>query len=1069
MRKLIDWFKTHVLQIAVGFLLFFIPLWPKVPLLDVSHTWVYIRVEDFVVLAVDLLWLVLMLFKRVSLKTPLTLPIFLFWIIGAISTIHSVLLILPGLAGVFPNVALLSYLRRIEYMSLFFIAYSAVKDKQIVPYVIGVLTITLLFVFAYGVGQKFLGFPAFLTMNEEFAKGIPIRLSQLSRISSTFGGHYDLAAYLVLIIPILVSVAIGLKNWLIKLFLLATVSLGFVLLFMTVSRISFFVLLLSLGIILLLQKKKTILFLFVPAIVIMVLFLLIFSPSLLQRFGNTVKEVDVLINSKTGEEIGHVKDFQTKQLSKQIVKFKFYPNKDAISLALQEDRENVKIATTAGIISSSVLPPTLPLLTEPNAPTGENLPQGTNYINLSLSPIIEKPGAFLYRNPQLSKASEATTAADFFAFQGDFLIKRARAYDLSFTTRFQGEWPNAIAAFKRNIILGSGYSSVGLAVDNNYLRILAETGFLGFFSFLGIFFLLAVYIKNVLPQIDSSLEKNFVIGLTASLFGLALNAVFIDVFEASKVAYLLWLLVGITFGILSFHNKNNLQPFKETKKLLTSSPAIICYLFFIMVMLFSSLLNNYFIGDDFTWLRWAADRKYQSIISTVFSYFTNANGFFYRPGTKIYFLLMYSGFWLNQTIYYMVSLFLHFVVTVLVFLLSKKVLKNLSLSVLAAFCFLVLSGSLEAVFWISSTGFLFNAVFILSGLLFFILWEEEKKTIYFVLSYLSIIFGLLFHELGVVGPFIILLYRFSFKERFSLEKLLKDSYSFLLLFPLLPYLGLRLLANSHWLSGDYSYNLLKLPLNVIGNLVGYLSLTFFGPSSLPFYQLLRNFAKGQPFLGFIVSIVVIYALIKSYRIMIKKITEEEQKIIVFCFLFFIIALLPFLGLGNIASRYSYLSSVGLVMLFVSMMKKLYGYLSEINGQSNSAAVVTALVCIFFLIHLIQLQKVQGDWHNAGSKTKRFLTSVDSVYSGNWTKESMQLYFVDVPIRQGDAWVFPTGLNEALWFVFRNPNLHVYQSPSVEQAISMIGGLPTEKVFQFDDSGGLVERHKCKDKPCSLTR
>src|SRR3989339_1424154 len=83
-------------------------------------------------------------------------------------------------------------------------------------------------------------------------------------------------------------------------------------------------------------------------------------------------------------------------------------------------------------------------------------------------------------------------------FYGDYLIKKAKAYDLSFTTRFQGEWPKTFDAFKRNIFLGSGYRSVSLAVDNNYLRILGESGLLGFTAFFSIFIIAVIYIKKVL-------------------------------------------------------------------------------------------------------------------------------------------------------------------------------------------------------------------------------------------------------------------------------------------------------------------------------------------------------------------------------------------------------------------------------------------------------------------------------------------------------------------------------------------------------------------------------------------
>src|SRR3990167_10590096 len=197
MKKIVSWISDNVLFVETIFLLAFIPLYPKLPLLDIKNTWVYIRAEDFVVLFVLLSMLILLFKRRISLRTPLTIPILVFWIIGAIATIHGVLLIFPEIANVHPNVAFLSLLRHIEYMSVFFIAFAGIKNKRQINIIIAALILTLLGVIGYGFGQKYLGLPAYLTMNEEFAKGIPIQLSELSRVPSTFAGHYDLAAYLV--------------------------------------------------------------------------------------------------------------------------------------------------------------------------------------------------------------------------------------------------------------------------------------------------------------------------------------------------------------------------------------------------------------------------------------------------------------------------------------------------------------------------------------------------------------------------------------------------------------------------------------------------------------------------------------------------------------------------------------------------------------------------------------------------------------------------------------------------------------------------------------------------------
>ncbi len=159
------------------FLIAFIPLYPKLPLVNVVHTWVYVRVEDFLVLGILLAWGFLVLRRKISLVTPLTIPILSFWLVGVLATLQGVLLIFPTVANIFSNVAFLSLVRRIEYISLFFVAFTSVKDKRFLHVVVGVLTLTILAISLYGIGQRYMGFPAYLTMNEEVAKGVALTLS----------------------------------------------------------------------------------------------------------------------------------------------------------------------------------------------------------------------------------------------------------------------------------------------------------------------------------------------------------------------------------------------------------------------------------------------------------------------------------------------------------------------------------------------------------------------------------------------------------------------------------------------------------------------------------------------------------------------------------------------------------------------------------------------------------------------------------------------------------------------------------------------------------------------------
>lgn len=1072
--KIFNWIRQNLLFVLTLILLVFIPLYPKLPLIDIKNTWVYIRVEDFLVFSALFVWLFALFRKKVTLKTPLTLPILVFWLVGAIATIHAVIVIFPSIANVFSNVAFLSYIRRIEYLSVFFVAYAGMRDKRFIKYIIATLVITLIAVVVYGIGQRYLGFPAFLTMNEEFAKGIPIKLSAMSRVPSTFAGHYDLAAYLVLVIPILASLFFAFRNLVAKSIFLLSSVLGVVLLFMTVSRVSFFVLLISLIFVLIFHHKKKFILLSIPILGLLIAVVSLgFSQSLLSRFGSTVKEVNVLVDAKTGLEIGQVRTVPNTEVVDKLVRQQTFVHRDQLNIKFRDNTQNASISA----IPETTLPKNVLMVIPPQTSTGESLPQGSGYINLSLSPVVTRSGDFFYEKPKVENEVESTESARLNRYYGQFLVKRVAAYDLSFTTRYQGEWPNAFKAFKRNILFGSGYSSVSLAVDNDFLRMLAEVGLLGFAAFISIFLFLGIYIKKVLPDVDSKISRGFILGFAAGMIGLSLNALLIDVFEASKVAYTMWLLTGVTVGLLKLYQKTPVSLKREFKKALSSQYAIVIYIFIISVTLYSPMIKNYFVGDDFTWLRWAADchsgmstqEPCPSTVSRVLSYFTNSDGFFYRPGTKVYFHFMYSVFWLNQSMYHLASILLHSATAIVFYLLSRKILKNNAFASFGTFLFLMISGYTEEVFWIASTGHLFNAMFILLSLLFFVYWEEQKKLLFLVVSLISAGFSLMFHELGVVVPVMVLVYKLIEQNSLSSKIIIKNMKGYaLFLLPVVLYLLIRLFAQSHWFSGDYNYNLFKLPFNILGNIFGYFMLAVFGPIWLSFYEPLRGLMR-QNLLPVSVALLTIFAasafFIRSRFEKLKKVWVVSdlhiRKTVFFGLALFVIFLLPFLGLGNITSRYSYLASCGAVLLFVVVLKAVYSRLMS-YGKEIGIVATSMIISVFILFHLMQLQQVHSDWFEAGKKTENFVISMDSLYDDYWSVEHMSYHFVNTPIKHGDAWIFPVGLNDAMWLIFRNSNIEIFQDSSLEVALSSVEGYRNEKIFVFSDDGSVDEIRRIKN-------
>src|SRR3989344_223447 len=170
----------------IALLLLVIPLYPKFPILGVSGTFVSIRLEDFLIAAVFLIFLL----RKPSFSNR---PILLYLFIGLVSTFSAITLT----KSVSLNQGLLHFFRRVEYMSLFFVGFSFLKSLSQLSFLIRSILVTALLVALYGLGQQFLGFPVITTTNSEFSKGLALTLGQNARINSTFAGHYDLAAYTV--------------------------------------------------------------------------------------------------------------------------------------------------------------------------------------------------------------------------------------------------------------------------------------------------------------------------------------------------------------------------------------------------------------------------------------------------------------------------------------------------------------------------------------------------------------------------------------------------------------------------------------------------------------------------------------------------------------------------------------------------------------------------------------------------------------------------------------------------------------------------------------------------------
>lgn len=119
----------------------------------------------------------------------------------------------------------------------------------------------------------------------------------------------------------------------------------------------------------------------------------------------------------------------------------------------------------------------------------------------------------------------------------------------SFGIRTDVEWPRALRAFYKNPFLGTGFSSITLATDNDFLRSLGEVGLLGTLS-LALIFLIIIKRMIKFLKYPPSFTRFFIIAMLGSLISLLITGLFIDVLEASKISEFFWLIMGLAWVIM---------------------------------------------------------------------------------------------------------------------------------------------------------------------------------------------------------------------------------------------------------------------------------------------------------------------------------------------------------------------------------------------------------------------------------------------------------------------------------------------------------------------------------------
>lgn len=536
MQKFFHTLNENLFFILSTFLLIFIPLFPKIPLFDILPGYIVrVRPEDFLVLCTALVWLRDIRAKRIVWNTSYFWFVFFYACAGLLSILLGIFLLktIP-LQLVHIAKSALHFIRYLEYFSVFFFFYSAMKTKRHIVIAFTVLTLTLLGVVGYGLGQKYLHFPVYSTMNREYSKGEKLYLENDARPQSTFAGPYDLAAFLVITLPLLFSLSLGVGRSR-SLFIRVTT-------FIALQTAH----LLGLGMLVLTGSAISLTGYILAMIIVLVLHLIRLPSIKLRVFWGSMALIMCIMS------IISIWIVMPQRIRDKAVGFMNLPGQRSTPTDLVGDGYETKTVQ------------------------------------------IENPDGSLRTITIREKSAWS---------------ENALKYGLSMGIRLDTLWPQAILGFLRNPFTGSGYGTLAMldsqkfmeadSTDNNFFRTIGETGLFGFITFYGIVLFLIRDVSKLIRAHNTQTAAAS-IGFIGSTFGLLTTAAYLDVFAASKVAFIFWGLAGLMLKNVQLEQTSIEQKESLLKHIVNVKDHVVAHwpLYVVFIFSFFTLHQNPYMNHN---------------------------------------------------------------------------------------------------------------------------------------------------------------------------------------------------------------------------------------------------------------------------------------------------------------------------------------------------------------------------------------------------------------------------------------------------------------------------------------
>ncbi|MFH0818845.1 MAG: hypothetical protein V1898_02525 [Patescibacteria group bacterium] len=437
-----------------------------------------------------------------------------------------------------------------------------------------------------------------------------------------------------------------------------------------------------------------------------------------------------------------------------------------------------------------------------------------------------------------------------------------------------------------------------------------------------------------------------------------------------------------------------------------------------LIVYFRSL-SIYFLSDDFGYILLGRETSFVNSFKLICQENSLGSGSgLFRPLVDMAFIIAYKIFKLNPVGYHIISLLLHSAMGWLFYLLVYKISDNQKLGLLSGGLFIIYPMNIESVVWLSNWTTLISSFFILLAMNFYWLFRRHKKSIFWCLTLLTVVFSLLAKETAVILPLALIGLDIIWCKvnNWNVKKIYRfwKNYLWVIILVLL-FLAWRMVMLGGWggyRTADGSSIYSSINFSQIYSYIRLIKLFFFNYLNNVIFNI-----NNQSVIIYWITFFVIFSLAVLYVVNSKK-TFKFFYLLGGLGWIYVFALPAFNLIGGIHpdlanSRFLYLSSMGFCLVTAILILDLE------NWRGYRLHYIPSEIMIFLiLVFSVTAHKNQETWLQASTQIQRIGQKVQQTVSD--PQPESEFYFVNLPDNISGAYCLRNGIENYLLLIYNKP-------------------------------------------------